>query len=183
MQSKQFIEIHLEYTLQVLKKAEKLKYSDLNTLTWRKCETSWNILECLEHLNLYGNFYLQQMETKINDSKTRPELEFTSGILGSYFAKSMLPQKKINKIKTFKSKDPINVNLNTSVIDTFINQQIKLLQLLECSRHVSLKKIKIETSISSLIKINLGDTFQFFINHIIRHFIQIERIQSMIIIH
>lgn len=54
----------------------------------------------------------------------------------------------------------------------------KLLELLNQSRKLSLNKVKIQTSISSLIKLKLGDTFQFFVNHIIRHFEQIGRIQD-----
>jgi len=38
--------------------------------------------------------------------------------------------------------------------------------------------VKVQTSISSFIKLKLGDTFQFFINHIIRHVKQIDRIQT-----
>ena len=71
----------------------------------------------------------------------------------------------------------MNAQLDKSIIDRFINQQIKLLELLNQSRNVSLNKVKIKTSISSLIKLKLGDTFQFFINHIIRHLNQIDRIQ------
>jgi len=71
----------------------------------------------------------------------------------------------------------LNAQLDKSIIDRFINQQIKLLELLNQSRNVSLNKVKIKTSISSLIKLKLGDTFQFFINHIIRHLNQIDRIQ------
>ena len=81
-------------------------------------------------------------------------------------------------MKTFKDKNPLNANLDKSVIDKFIEQQVKLLDLLSQSRNVSLNKVKIQTSISSLIKLKLGDTFQFFINHIIRHLKQIERIET-----
>jgi hypothetical protein len=178
MQSEKLIQTLLEQTRQIINQTEKLKSYDLNTLTWKENEISWNILECLEHLNLYGDFYLPQIESKIENSTTKNDLEFKSGILGNYFAKSMLPKEKLNKMKTFKDKNPLNANLNKTVIDKFINQQIKLLDLLNQSRNVSLNKVKIQTSITSLIKLKLGDTFQFFINHIIRHLNQIDRIQS-----
>jgi len=55
-------------------------------------------------------------------------------------------------------------------------EQIILLELLNQSRNVSLNKVKIDTSISSLIKLKLGDTFRFVINHHIRHLKQIENI-------
>jgi hypothetical protein len=178
MQSEKLIQTLLEQTRQIINQAEKLKSCDLNALTWKENEISWNVLECLEHLNLYGDFYLPQIESKIRNATTKTDIEFKSGILGNYFAKSMLPKEKLNKLKTFKGKNPLNANLDKTVIDKFINQQINLLDLLIQSRNVSLNKVKIQTSISSLIKLKLGDTFQFFINHIIRHLNQIERIQS-----
>lgn len=177
MQSEKLTQMLLEQSRQIINQAEKLQSYDLNTLTWKENEISWSILECLEHLNLYGDFYLPQIENEIKNSTTKTDLEFKSGVLGNYFAKSMLPKEKLNKMKTFKDKNPLNAQLDKSVIDRFINQQIKLLELLNQSRNVSLNKVKIKTSISSLIKLKLGDTFQFFINHIIRHLNQIDRIQ------
>ncbi|MGL2966291.1 DinB family protein [Flavobacterium sp. XGLA_31] len=178
MQSEQLTESLLEQTRQILNQVEKLKNYDLHTLTWKENATSWSILECLEHLNLYGNFYLPQIENKIKSSTANFEAEFRSGILGNYFAKSMLPKQKLNTMKTFKDKNPLNAKLDKNVIDKFMNQQIKLLELLNNSRNVSLNKVKIQTSIASFIKLKLGDTFQFYINHIIRHLAQIDRIET-----
>ena len=120
----------IEDTRKSLNQAEKLKSVDLNSLKWKKNKTSWSTLECLEHLNLYGDFYLPQIENKINNSESKPDDEFKSGFLGSYFSRSMLPKEKLNKMKTFKDKNPLNYNLDKSVIDKFINQQLKLLELL-----------------------------------------------------
>jgi hypothetical protein len=139
------------------------------------------MLECLQHLNLYGDFYLPQIKNKIKSSRFKPTSEFKSGYLGNYFAKSMLPKAKLNKMKTFKDKNPLNETLDKTVIDTFINQQMQLLELLNQSRNVNLSKVKIPTSISNLIKLKLGDTFQFFINHMIRHLHQVDRIKAAMI--
>ena len=178
MQSEKLIQSLLEQTRQIINEAEKLKTYDLQTLSWRENETSWNILECLEHLNLYGDFYLQQIESKIKNSNTKAHDEFKSSLLGNYFAKSMLPKEKLNKMKTFRDKNPLNAKLDKMVINRFIDQQITLLELLNQSRKVSLNKVKIPTSISNLVRLKLGDTFQFFINHMIRHLNQINKIQT-----
>lgn len=180
MKSENLIQLLLEQTRQIINQAERLKTYDIDTLIWKENEVSWNILECLEHLNLYGNFYLPQIEYKIKVSDIKPEIDFKSGLLGNYFAKSMLPKDKLNKMKTFKDKNPLNTALEKHVIDEFINQQIKLLNLLNQSRNVSLNKVKISISISRIIKLKLGDTFQFLINHIIRHLKQIDRIELAI---
>ena len=178
MQSEKLIQSLLEQTRQIINQVEKLKTCDLQALTWKEDETSWNILECLEHLNLYGEFYLPQIESKIENSSTKADGEFKGSLLGSYFAKSMLPKEKLNKMKTFKDKNPLNAKLDKMVIDKFLDQQNRLLELLNQSRKVSLNKVRIPTSISKLVRLNLGNTFQFFINHMIRHLNQINRIQT-----
>lgn len=180
MQSSQLLSQLTQQTETLIAEAEKLKKNDLHTLNWKKDVASWSMLECLEHLNRYGEFYLGQIEKKIAHSGTQVEPIFKSGFLGSYFAKSMLPKEKLKKMKTFKDKNPLNANLEKTVLDTFIAQQQKLKHLIKKSEKVSLNKVRIPTTLSKMIKINLGDTFQFVINHELRHFKQIERVASLL---
>lgn len=176
MKSEQLIQNLIEQTRQILNKAKRLEGLDAATLTWRHNPNAWNILECLEHLNLYGDFYLPEIEQSIKKSTTKRVADFKSGWLGGYFAKSMLPKEKLNKMNTFKDKNPINKELNKTTLENFIGQQEKLLTLLNASQQVDLNKVRINTSLSKLIRLKLGDTFQFYINHIIRHFVQIDNL-------
>ena len=178
MQTEKLIQTLLEQTRETINIAERLQHETTHALTWKENAQSWSILECLEHLNRYGDFYFPHIEKEIKKTKTAAVAEFKAGILGSYFAKSMLSKEKLNKMKTFKDKNPLNSNLDTSVIQTFIHQQMKLVDLLAQARNVNLNKVKIKTSISPLIRLKLGDTFQFIINHNIRHLKQIERIKE-----
>jgi hypothetical protein len=161
---------------QHIDKAEKLKTKSDITLNWKAHNESWSILECIEHLNLYGNFYIPAIQRAITNNQTLPDEIFKSGILGNYFAKSMLPKEKLNKMKTFKDKNPINSNLDKRVIDNFLAQEIQLIHLLEQSKKINLTKTKTNISISKWIKLRLGDTFRFVTNHNIRHFKQIDKI-------
>lgn len=157
----------------VIGETEKLKHLTLDTLNWRQDAQSWNILECVEHLNRYGVFYLSAIESAIQDARKTPGDHFAGGWLGRYFAKSMLPKVKLNKMKTFKDKNPLNAPLDPSVIEVCIQQQIKMMELIERSRQVSLD-IRVDTSLSKLLRLKLGDTFQFVINHNLRHMEQIK---------
>lgn len=178
MKSEQLIQSLIEQTNQIINKIENLKNEHLEMLKWKSDVESWNILECLEHLNLYGEFYLNEIDKAISKAKTLIEENFKSGFLGNYFSKSMLPKEKLNKMKTFKDKNPMNSNLDMQMVfDEFINQQMKMLDLLNKARKVSLNKTKIKTSFSALIKLKLGDAFQFVVNHNKRHLEQIERIK------
>ncbi|PZU78043.1 MAG: hypothetical protein DI529_18005 [Chryseobacterium sp.] len=161
--------------------AESLQNQSNETLIFRISENSWNILECLEHLNFYGQFYLPEIENRINRSQfSTTKSDFKSGILGNYFANMMLPKEKLNKMKTLKISNPIHRLLDKSVIEEFINQQNKILELLEKAKTVDLEKVKTSISISKLIKLKLGDTFRFVIYHNLRHVKQAENILKSI---
>lgn len=178
MQTEAVIQTLLEQTRQVINQAERLKPTELSTLQWRPAPEAWSVLECLEHLNRYGDYYLPAIERAIAKSQTKPELIFNTGFLGDYFAKSMLPKPALNKMKTFKDKNPLHASLNKTTIDKFIHQQLLLIKLLQASHSVSLNKVKISISIARIIKLKLGDTFSFVINHNLRHMKQIENVLS-----
>lgn len=156
--------------------AQKLYNLSDEELNWRNNSKSWSVLECLEHLNIYGDFYLPEIENTIREKSYTSELEFRPGFLGDYFAKSMQPKAKLNKMKTFKKTDPIGSDLSRNVIDTFISQQNSLLELLQESEKVSLNKLKTGISITNWIRIKLGDTFRFVIYHNQRHIFQAEKV-------
>ncbi|MRH99655.1 DinB family protein [Kriegella sp. EG-1] len=152
--------------------AKKFKSLPTETLNWRVANDRWSILECFEHLNLYGDFYIPELKKRIESSKTQPKENFKSGILGNYFAKSMLPKEKLNKMKTFKDKNPIGSTLDKTTIDRFIAQQEKILNLLNQSSEIDLNKIKTAISISKFIKLKIGDTFRVVVYHNERHIAQ-----------
>lgn len=160
---------HMQYAGTLLHKPE-------NDLNFRISPDSWSALECLEHLNRYGDFYIPELTNKISGSGTASQPFFKPGILGNYFAKSMLPKGKLNKMKTLKAMNPIHSQLKRNVIEEFIIQQKQLLELLEKAGNVDLEKTKTGISISKLIKLKLGDTLRFVIYHNARHIEQVKRV-------
>lgn len=158
-------EDHLQYAETLLLKPE-------NELNFRVSEDSWSVLECFEHLNRYGDFYIPEVTQRISSSKTSFKSDFKPGILGNYFAKSMLPKEKLNKMKTLKTMNPIHSQLNKEVVKTFIQQQKQWLELLNKAEQIDLEKTKTAISISKMITLKLGDTFRFVIHHNERHIVQ-----------
>lgn len=118
--SEQLIEDLIERTRQYLNAAEKFKMLSDSYLNKRPAPESWSVLECIEHLNLYGDFYLPEIGKCIRESRYPPEHNFKSGWLGNYLANSMLPKEKLNKMKTFPSMNPIGSKLGKNTLDRFI---------------------------------------------------------------
>lgn len=164
-----------ERTRDNLEQAEGFLKFPLEILNQKPAEKSWSVLECIEHLNRYGDFYLAEIRKSIDNSQSSSEPEFKPGLLGDYFAKMMLPGEKAKKMKTFKDKDPSGSRLDKSTIEKFIQQQRQILGLLDKAREVSLNKTKTGISISSFLRLKLGDTFRVVIYHNQRHLDQAKR--------
>lgn len=165
---KKITEENIQFVENILKETDK-------KLNFRLSEKSWSILECLEHLNRYGKFYIPEISKRIKNSDTKSTEIFNSGILGNYFAKSMLPKEKLNTMKTFKSMNPIHSTLDKSVLNEFITQQQQMIHLLNEAENIDLNKVKTSISITNLIQFKLGDTFRFVIYHNLRHIEQAKR--------
>lgn len=154
--------------------------SDLNdeSLNWRQSTDSWSVLECVEHLKRYNDFYLPEIGKRIETANVPAVATFNSGWIGNYFANSMLPKEKLNKMNTFKEMNPIRSQLQRNLLEVFQKQLQEQQQLLDAARKVNLSKVKTSISISNVLKLRLGDTFRVVINHQTRHFAQIGRIQK-----
>jgi len=175
--SQSLIEDLIERTKEVINEAERFNQLPIEQLNWKPTAEKWSVLECLEHLNRYGDFYIPEMQNRINKaSKIKEDSIFKSGILGNYFANSMLPKEKLNKMNTFKSMNPKGSDLDISTLQKFIRQQKQILDLLNQARRVNLTKNKTGVTISQWIKLRLGDTFRVVIYHNQRHIVQANKV-------
>jgi len=173
IENKTLIEDLINRTKDYLNQAETFLQQPIEVLNWKENTEKWSILECFEHLNRYGDFYIPEITKRIQAAPANNSTTiFKSGLLGNYFAESMLPKEQLNKMKTFKSMNPVGSKLDKSVIEKFIQQQKQLLDLLGQARSVNLSKTKTAISISKWIKLKLGDTFRVVIYHNYRHLMQ-----------
>lgn len=157
-------------------RSTKLLEQSEDALNNKESSESWSALECIEHLNLYDDFYIEEIKRRIEASTSPSSTIFKSGLLGNYFALSMLPKKNgIQKMKTFKDKNPLHSKLNKSTIEKFIDHQHLMLELIKKAKIVNLQKVKTNISISKVIKLRLGDTLRFVVYHYERHLTQAER--------
>lgn len=162
-------------TQNILERAQNFEALPEAILKYKGDGNAWNALECLDHLNRYGNFYLPEIEKVIATAPETLEGEFKSGWLGHKSAISMLPQEDgLKKMKTFKSKNPAVDGLQPYTFKNFIRQQNEFLKLIDAAAKVNLTKTKTATTLP-LLRFRLGDTLRFVIYHNERHLMQAER--------
>ncbi|MEZ4721262.1 MAG: DinB family protein [Flavobacteriales bacterium] len=171
--NRELIDELIAKTKDVLNQAEELAQLDSETLNKKATPEKWSALECLEHLNRYGDFYLPEISRCLNGAKKVNENHlFKSSWLGEYFAQSVSPREKLNKMNAFKSMNPVGSKLDTKVVGKFIRQQHQMLDLLTRARTVDMRKTKTNISISKWLTLRMGDTFRVVIYHNQRHLVQ-----------
>lgn len=167
----------IQQSQEIIHEAEGFKSESLELLNYRQQEKSWSILECLEHLNLYGDFYLPEIETRIKTSKHSWNPTFKTTWFANRTVLSMLPKEEqvSNQMNTFKDKNPLNSQLGYKTVERFLNQQKRYVELLQSARKVNLTKVKTNITLP-ILKFRLGDTFRFVVYHNYRHIVQAKRV-------
>lgn len=136
----------------------------------------WSIVQCLEHLNSYGRYYLPAIEKRLRSQKEDlTQAKVRQSWLGKYFKELMDPKTGTKKFKAFKGHVP-SADLDPHrVVAEFIQQQETLLKLIHESRKKNMNKVRIPISILKIIRLNVADTLQFIIAHNERHIKQAQR--------
>jgi hypothetical protein len=155
--------------------AEHLRIADPRKLIYQTHPEKWSVVQVLEHMNAYGRYYLPAIDKALAFKSDEPSVWFNSGFLGDYFTKSMKPTNVYeikNKMKTMKAYSfPNSLNVE-QVLNEFMSQQDRLIQLMELARTRNLNTVRVPITITKLIKLKLGDIFRFLVAHEQRHMIQ-----------
>lgn len=157
--------------------ALEFKTYSLEQLNYKSNDTDWSVLECIEHLCLYGKFYLPEIENRILKVDPVYNHSFKSGFLGNYFV-NMIKASNLKKIKATKQMDATGSDLTMSTINQFLKQLEWLDSLLAKSENVDLTRVKTSISLSKIIKLRLGDTLRFIVYHNERHILQATKIKN-----
>ena len=148
---------------------------------------SWSALQCLEHLNSYGRYYLPAIENGLlKNQQFSPNDTYKPGWLGDYFTKLMQPAangRPVKKMKAPKAHIPANSRPAHEVIGEFIDQQEQMLHLLRMAEKFNLQKIRVPISIARFIRLQLGDVFRFMVAHHHRHVLQATRALSQAVVY
>ena len=171
--SKALLLARLEAQIEVQLQTVTGRFQNLNEAQLLKPAAGggWSMIQCLEHLNSYGRYYLPAIAQGLQHSTpgSSAAATFSSTWLGNYFTRIMQPGNTGKKYKAPKDHTPSREQDSTKVISEFIRQQEQLLDLVRSSAPYDLNKVRIPISISRWIRLRLGDVFQFLLAHNERH--------------
>jgi hypothetical protein len=181
MKRTEFIK-ELESKLREIESSLKLfQAEDEALLSEHPAEGKWSVLECIEHLHRYNEFYLPEFRKSLSKARTTSDTSMKRGSFGMKSAKSMLPGESgvRNPMKTFKSKNSLNSGVSKAVLKVFKREQEELMELVKSAYNRDIGGVKCETTLP-IIRFRLCDALEFVINHQLRHIAQANRVQESV---
>lgn len=172
---KEFLQQYASEVRNIIREMESWSHQEENNLQQYPAPGKWSAIQCVQHLNVYSRYYLNAIEKAIKTAPSVAGHDVKFGPVGKYFVKLMKTNDKgiVNKpMKSPKNAVPELLPNVKSEISEFIQHQQKLLILLQHAENLDINQIRIPTSIMKMIRMKLGDTFAFFIEHEKRHMIQ-----------
>lgn len=138
----------------------------------------WSIVQCLDHLNSYGHYYLPLLKKKIlsRNEHPAPGKVYRSSMIGGYFIRMVDPETGKKKQKAFEQHQPVANPDAHAVTAEFIRQQEELLAILNKARMADLTVGAIPVSFFKWIRLRPGDLLLFLIAHNERHILQAKKV-------
>lgn len=141
---------------------------------------AWSILECLAHLNLYSEYYIPEIKKVMSKAagSSAPEK-----IKWSWFGKMSVEKIAISnsqKMKTISRMNPANSDLDSSIVEEFLEFNAVLKTLSFDSKSLNYNKKGIRVEFLKILKLNLAETLVFMMEHQNRHLIQAQNVLNKI---
>lgn len=147
-------------------------------INWKLNTESWSVGQCFEHLIVTNNLYFPNIQ-KVADGKHRnnffSKIPFAPDLIALLMKNSLNPEQK-RKMKTFKIFEPAASNVSETIIDDFVENQQRLIEMVKFVKDFDIHKIKISEPIGTVLNLRLDDAFEILAMHEKRHFKQAERV-------
>jgi hypothetical protein len=147
---------------------------------WRPAPGQWSIAECLDHLTRTGRVAVGHIRETLEDARRRKLYSrgpFRYGMLGQMIVRSMgpRPRMKLKAPAVFKPRPDLP---RAEVERDFFALQDELLGCIRESNGINLKRAKVTSPVTKLLRLSLGQEFALLIAHEQRHLWQARQVRA-----
>jgi hypothetical protein len=146
-------------------------------LAWSPPDGGWGVAQVLEHLALSNEQYLKEISASLDGRPRRRRsttAEWRPSLAGRLLEHAMVSQRKAKAPAAWRP-GPV---VRPQPLDAFTRTLSELAAQLDRAGDVDLRRARIHSPVSRLIRLNLGDAFELQALHAERHLGQIRRIVS-----
>jgi hypothetical protein len=150
-------------------------------LNWQPNQETWSAGQCLEHLIKTNDEMLSAVEGHVNGTHRKTIFEqFAVGskYFGNYVLKAVQPENK-NKLKAPKIFRPAASSVDAGIVEKFVENQRKLIDLMHRSENLDLAKTIVTSPVASFVTYSLFDAYKIVVTHERRHFRQAQNVMKL----
>jgi DinB family protein len=147
---------------------------------WRPAEGAWSIQECLAHLVMVGQVEASAIEAAIDQARANGmtgEGPFEYPAWERFILRETEPPVR-EPVAAPKRFVPVHGQPVTGILPTFLHVQRRFQIQIERADGLDLRRVKVATPITKLIKLSLGITLAQAAAHERRHLAQARRVRS-----
>jgi len=150
-------------------------------INWKPSEAEWSIAQCFDHLVISNRPYVAIIE-EIRAGKRRRSAWERVPLLPRLFGKVLIKTLRADsgrKVNARPASYPSTSHIAAEIITRFIEQQDRLLSLMEATRRFNLDGITITSPVVRFITYSLMDAYRIIVVHEQNHFVQAKRVMEM----
>jgi DinB family protein len=151
---------------------------------WRPEPKRWSIAECLVHVNISVSRTLPAFDRAIDQGRAKGRTAegggpFRYGWFANWMVRSMEPPPK-RRMKTFPIFDvpPAATHALAQVLPEFVAVRDRIADRVRSSEGLDLRRVKVVSPVTRLLRMPLGAYFQFVIAHDRRHLWQARQVRN-----
>lgn len=147
---------------------------------WKPSEAEWSIGQCFEHLIITNRGYFPTIE-EIREGRRRRRAWERMPLLPRFLGRFLIRTLRADsgrKVKARPAFYPSSSQIAPGIIASFLEQQDRLLRLMEATHGLDLNSITITSPVSRLITYSLMDAYRIIVVHEQNHFVQARRVME-----
>ena len=149
-------------------------------INWKPRENEWSIGQCFDHLIISNHPYFPIIEDIRQGRRRRRAWEripLLPGLFGGLLITTLRPDSG-RKVKARPDFLPSASRIDPDIIARFLEQQGRLLHLIETTRGLDLDRITITSPQVRLVTYSLMDAYRIIVVHEQNHFVQARQVMD-----
>ena len=149
-------------------------------VNWKPSAKDWSIGQCFDHLIISNRPYLEIFEKTLagrRRGRIWERVPLLPGLFGRLLLNTLRPDSGRN-VKARPAFLPSSSQIAPTIVATFLEQQERLLRLMDASRKLDLDGITITSPVAGFVTYSLMDACRIIVAHEQNHVVQATRVME-----
>jgi hypothetical protein len=149
-------------------------------LNWKPRPDAWSIGQCLEHLCISNEVYVEAMAKSLGGRPGGPVDEIMPGWFGRWFIRTYIdPTTQRKSARAPRKIAPIANRIDPSIVARFVASNAATRELIRRAEHHDVNRVRFANPFVPVIRFTVGTGLQIIVRHNHRHLRQAERVRRL----